>query len=198
MWILALGRFIYFFYLGGPSYTLINQPFICNSSVNLNLYQIPITEMLKFNSLISKVLWKRKPIRKGDNIENKCQVCSQRYYCKPCNSVHFRDNFAHWTSGDSNLDKLIQNSQLEATNSYELIEWIEYSNLENIELIAHGGFGSVYKAIWKDGPIVNYEQAWNFNKSEWQRESKIEVAVKKFRNATHVSSEFLNEVNYCI
>ena len=138
----------------------------------------------------------------GDNTEDKCQECGREnneYYCKPCNSVHFQDNFAHWTSGDSNLDKLIQNSQLNADEPYKLIEWIEYSNLENIELIAHGGFGSVYKAIWKDGPIVGHnQQVWNFNKSEWQRESKIEVAVKKFRNATHVSSEFLNEVNYCI
>ncbi|PKY31513.1 hypothetical protein RhiirB3_449147 [Rhizophagus irregularis] len=46
-------------------------------------------------------------------------------YCIPCNSVHFRNNFVHWTSGDSNLDKVIQNSQLNATCPSELIEWIE-------------------------------------------------------------------------
>src|SRR6266542_1329737 len=129
--------------------------------------------------------------------EYKCQECGQnndRYYCKPCNSVHFRDNFAYWTSEDSNLDELIQNSQLNADISLKLIEWIEYSNLENIELVAHGGFGSVYKAIWKDGLIV-YGNSWNLNKSEWQRNGNTEVAVKKFRNATNVSSEFLNEVN---
>ena len=53
-------------------------------------------------------------------------------YCKPCNSAHFRDNFAQWTSGDSNIDELIQNSQLNADRPSWLIEWIEYSNLENI------------------------------------------------------------------
>ncbi|PKC00773.1 kinase-like protein [Rhizophagus irregularis] len=128
---------------------------------------------------------------------NKCQECGRNdnfNYCKPCNSVHFRNNFIHWTSGDSNLDKLIQNSQLNATIRLDIIEWIEYSNLENIELIAHGGFGSVYKAIWKDGPIVS-SQAWDLNKSEWKRENKKEVAVKKFQNVTIVSSDFLNEVN---
>jgi hypothetical protein len=100
----------------------------------------------------------------------RCQKCGQIYgkdYCKSCNSVRFRDNFAHWTSGDSNLDEMIQNSQQNADRSYKLIEWIEYSNLENIELIAHGGFGDVYKAIWKDGPLINYKQPWNFNKSKW-------------------------------
>src|ERR1051325_9541888 len=74
-------------------------------------------------------------------------------HCKPCSSAYFRDNFTHWASGDSNVDELIQNSQLDANCGWELIEWIEYTNLENIEFVAHGGFGSVYKAVWKDGPI---------------------------------------------
>jgi serine/threonine protein kinase len=107
-------------------------------------------------------------------------------------SEYFRDNFAHWTSGDSNIDELIQNSQLNATYKWELIEWIEYTNLKNVEFVAHGGFGSVYKAVWKDGPIFNSR---NDNKFELKRFSNMEVAVKKFRNATHVSLEFLNEVN---
>ncbi|RIA79328.1 kinase-like domain-containing protein, partial [Glomus cerebriforme] len=128
-----------------------------------------------------------------------CQECDQPIYfgyCKPCNSVHFQNNFVHWTSGDSNIDELIQNSQLNAVINYQTIEWIEYSNFKNIEFIAHGGFGSVYKAIWKDGPIRNYygEQKWDINKSEWKRENEKEVAIKKFRNMTSASSEFLNEV----
>ena len=111
-------------------------------------------------------------------------------YCKPCHSAYFRDNFAHWTSGDLRIDELIQNSQLNANYELQLIEWIEYTDLENIEFVTHGGFGSVYKAVWKDGPIyTGYE-----NKFELRRDSNKEVAVKKFRNATQVSSEFLNEV----
>ena len=123
---------------------------------------------------------------------SKCS-CHISSYCKPCHSAHFRDNFAHWTSGDSNIDELIQNSQLNANLWHELIEWIEYTNLENVEFVAHGGFGSVYKAVWKDGPI--HDSTRNDNKFELKRYSNTEVAVKKFRNATHVSSEFLNEVN---
>ena len=103
-----------------------------------------------------------------------------------------RDNFAHWTSDDSRIDELIQNSQLNANYPWKLIEWIEYTNLENIEFVAHGGFGSVYKAVWKDGPIyINSRDT----ELELQRDSNYEVAVKKFRNVIQVSSEFLNEVN---
>jgi serine/threonine protein kinase len=96
------------------------------------------------------------------------------------------------TSDDSKLDILIQNSQLNAHSSRELIEWIDYSNFKNIELIAHGGFGSVYKAIWKDGPLT--EQAWDIDYSIWKRRHNQEVVIKKFQNVTHVSPELLNEV----
>ena len=113
-------------------------------------------------------------------------------YCKPCHSAYFRDNFAHWASGDLRIDELIRNSQLNANYEWELIEWIEYTNLENIEFVAHGGFGDVYKAVWKDGPINIYGQ--KTQNDNIRRNSNKEVAVKKFRNATQVSSEFLNEV----
>ena len=116
-------------------------------------------------------------------------------YCEPCHSAYFHDNFAQWTSGDSNIDELIHNSQLNANNQWKLIEWIEYTNLENIEFVAHGGFGSVYKAVWKDGPIYNSLRETQNNKFELRRFGNTEVAVKKFRNAIQVSSEFLNEVN---
>ena len=135
----------------------------------------------------------------------KCPECNQDclgyiYYCKPCNSGHFRDNFPNWTSGDDNIDKLIQESQLDAEHTQKLLEWIEYSNIKDIEHLAEGGFGSVYKAIWKDGPIKNKldndkTYYWNVKESKWIRWGETQVAIKKYRNATSVSSEFLNEVN---
>ena len=123
--------------------------------------------------------------------------CNKGYgYCKPCGSAYFHDNFAHWTSGDSNIDELIKNSQLHANRDRELIEWIEYTNLENVEFVVRGGFGNVYKAVWKDGPITIFgRKNRSNNEFELKRDSNTEVAVKKFRNATHVSLEFLNEVD---
>ncbi|EXX60790.1 uncharacterized protein OCT59_006999 [Rhizophagus irregularis] len=124
-----------------------------------------------------------------DDIENsctssRCPECGNKfyYYCKPCNFAHF-----------NKIDKLIQNSQPNANYRYKLIKWIEYSNLKNIEFVAHGGFGSVYKAIWKGDPIEE-EPYSNINKSKVYRNCNKKVAIKKFRNATSISSEFLNEV----
>src|SRR6185369_4047466 len=133
-----------------------------------------------------------------------CPECGKKVYnsiyddafCDKCTSGHFRQNFKNWTSGDTNIDKLIQDSQLDAKYNYQLIEWIEYSNLEIIEHVADGGFGSVYKAVWKGGKIeYDLSKAWDMKKSEWNRDGDTEVAIKKFRNATNVTTEYLNEVN---
>ena len=58
----------------------------------------------------------------------KCIECGgevlldNNYYCQPCNSVHWRDNFQNWTSGDSTIDKLIRESQINATDAREVLK----------------------------------------------------------------------------
>jgi len=137
-------------------------------------------------------------------VKYQCPECNKDYYffyCQPCNSGHFRDNFKNWTSDDEHIDKLIHESQLNASGQLEFLEWIEYSNLENIEHVAEGGFGNVYKAIWKDGQIRDKKDEikkvwyfWDIQKSKWIREGETVVAVKKYKSATNMSLEFLNEV----
>ena len=123
------------------------------------------------------------------------------FICKPFNSGHFRDGFKNWTSNDHHIDKLNKESQLYAGNIMGFFEWIEYSNLENIEHVAEGGFGNVYKAIWKDGPITDKMDEikdvwyfWDIEKSKWIRQGETVVAVKKYKSAMNMNSEFLNEV----
>ena len=98
-----------------------------------------------------------------------CKGCNQpntgRKWCRSCNSKKFQQNFKNWTSGNSDVDKLIQQSQLNAKKYEEVIEWIEYDRFKNIEYITKGGFGKVYKAVWKDGPI-NY---WDYETNKWKR-----------------------------
>src|SRR5437868_13319915 len=96
-----------------------------------------------------------------------CKKCKQPkkslYWCRICN---FQLNFKNWTSGNNDVDKFIQKRQLKAENRYEILEWIEHDRFENIEYLAEGGFGTVYKAIWKDGPI----EKWDFENNKWKRE----------------------------
>ena len=127
-----------------------------------------------------------------------CKECKQPntdyYWCQSCNSKRFQQNFQNWTSGNSDVDKLIQESQLNAKQHEEVLEWIEYDRLENIEYITKGGFGKVYKAFWKDGYITS----WNYETNQWNRiklENGIAVALKCLNNSKDITLEFLNEVN---
>ena len=128
-----------------------------------------------------------------------CKECKQpntgNSWCQSCNSKRFQQNFKNWTSGNSDVDKLIQESQLNAKNYEEVLEWIEYDRLENIEYITKGGFGKVYKAIWKDG----YIKWWDYETNQWERHNKsiygdMYVALKCLNNSKNITLEFLNEV----
>src|SRR5690348_9787971 len=47
-----------------------------------------------------------------------------------------------WTSGNKNVDDCIKEFQLKATSYYDVIEWIPFSKLDNVQNIGKGGFGS--------------------------------------------------------
>ena len=127
-----------------------------------------------------------------------CKECKQPNTCKDildgwcrlCNSKHFQQNFKNWTSGNSDVDKLIQESQINAKNSRGKLEWIEYDKFENIEYVAKGGFGTIHKAKWKDG----YIRYWNYETNQWNRRNNWCVALKSLNNSKDITSEFLNEV----
>src|ERR1051325_1324248 len=68
----------------------------------------------------------------------KCKQPKNNYdWCRICN---FQQNFKNWTSGNHDVDKFIQKTQLKATLNEEVLEWIEYDSFENVEYLAKGGF----------------------------------------------------------
>jgi hypothetical protein len=125
-------------------------------------------------------------------LDDTCEKCS-----KICNATHFQRKFIDWTSGNKYIDKFIQDTQLLAhNNTTEVIEWIPYDRLYNIEYIINGKFGKEYKANWIDGCI----QYWNDYKKNWQRVGhNTLVILKSLNNSEIVALEFNNEVsNYLI
>ncbi|POG67872.1 kinase-like domain-containing protein [Rhizophagus irregularis DAOM 181602=DAOM 197198] len=125
-----------------------------------------------------------------------CKDCKQPKITLNWCQCKFQQNFKNWTSGNDEVDKFIQKIQLKATEFREILEWIEYDRFENVEYLAKGGFGTIYKAIWKDGCIEN----WDSENNQWKRiktwvsHKNFPVALKCLHNSQNITSEFLREI----
>ncbi|GES77242.1 kinase-like domain-containing protein [Rhizophagus clarus] len=122
------------------------------------------------------------------------KICGECNYIV-CNTSRFELNFINWTSGNNDIDKFIQDVQLLAHSNYEVfkkaLEWIPYSKFYDIEYIARGGFGEVYRARWIDG----YIDQWNNKQQNWKRKGQnMFVALKSLNNSKNVTLEFMNEI----
>ncbi|RHZ84483.1 hypothetical protein Glove_81g67 [Diversispora epigaea] len=123
-----------------------------------------------------------------------CIECKQREtgreWCRSCNAKHFQNEFGKWTSEDEEIDKFIQQTQLNAKMHQEIIEWIPFDRFENVTYLAKGGFGTVYKANWLDGSILY----WYPEETNWYRpEEAKDVCLKSFDNSTS-KDDFLQEI----
>uniref|UniRef100_U9U8R1 Protein kinase domain-containing protein n=1 Tax=Rhizophagus irregularis (strain DAOM 181602 / DAOM 197198 / MUCL 43194) TaxID=747089 RepID=U9U8R1_RHIID len=132
-----------------------------------------------------------------EKVYGECEECKQKNtgsgYCKTCNVKRFQQNFQNWTSGNNDIDKFIQDNQLSANFYDQVLEWIPYNKLYDIEYIAKGGFGKVYRAKWIDG----YIDGWDNKNENWERRhysSDKFVALKSLNNSENVTLEFINEV----
>ncbi|RIA81905.1 kinase-like domain-containing protein [Glomus cerebriforme] len=123
-----------------------------------------------------------------------CRECKQPntgyYWSNTCNVKRFQQNFKNWSSGNDDIDKFIQHTQLSATVWHKVLEWIPYDRFYNIKYIAKGGFGKVYRANWIDGHIIN----WDDENQNWERLlPNKDVALKSLNNSKNVTLEFINE-----
>jgi serine/threonine protein kinase len=125
--------------------------------------------------------------KKQKKLEHQCFNCENlnqlNNTCSDCKLL----GMPKWTSGNYDVDKTIQMTQSdENSKQCEIWRWIDYSKLKNIEYLAEGGFGSIWKAEWIDMP----KEVFEFYKSN-------QVALKKLRisNSQEISSDFSKEVN---
>ncbi|EXX72718.1 hypothetical protein RirG_066690 [Rhizophagus irregularis DAOM 197198w] len=126
-------------------------------------------------------------------LNNKCKECN-----KMCNSMYFQQNFENWTSGNDNIDKSIQNTQLLAHEEVSVaLEWIPYNRLYNIKYISKDEFGKIYRANWTDGYIIydkSYE-SWNNKNQNWIREGcNMFVKLKSLNTPNILTLEFINKI----
>ncbi|EXX76760.1 Skt5p [Rhizophagus irregularis DAOM 197198w] len=127
-----------------------------------------------------------------------CNECKQPYidddyqWCQQCNIKRLQQDFSKWTCKNEFINKFIEEAQLKARNSYEILEWIPYNKLSNINYYDKGGFSEIHKAIWSDGPIYS----WNFDKQQWNRQADYEIILKILNNSSSLDNKFLDEWKY--
>ncbi|RHZ66614.1 hypothetical protein Glove_306g87 [Diversispora epigaea] len=114
--------------------------------------------------------------------------CAQ--WCSPCQSKAFENQFETWTSGNDDIDIFILETQLASQSIFNYLEWIPYNRLEDVTYIDSGRFGSVYHAIWLDGP----SEKWDQDKQQYIRCGQWKVALKSFNNSDMLKSEFFTEL----
>ncbi|RHZ78820.1 hypothetical protein Glove_155g9 [Diversispora epigaea] len=111
--------------------------------------------------------------------------------CHLCTKEHFIQEFKTWSSGNADIDEIIQEFPLNNNDISKKLQWIPYDNFENIEHIADGGHGSVYSAQLKNG--IKYY--WNFNTRDWKYQFiGYEVALKEIKDFRFDLVEFLEVI----
>jgi hypothetical protein len=117
--------------------------------------------------------------------------------CLKCNSKQFKENFKNWTSGNNDVDRFIQSTQLSDHNYYscQALEWIPYDRFHNIKFIAEDEFDNIYIANWIDGCIASNQNCWNDENQDWNRnEPNMFVKLKILNDLASITLEFINKV----
>ncbi|PKK59564.1 hypothetical protein RhiirC2_794669 [Rhizophagus irregularis] len=120
-------------------------------------------------------------------LNNECKKCN-----KICNAIHFQYRFVDWTSGNYDIDKFIQDTQLSAHNYMRgVLEWIPYDRFYGIKYISKDEFGEVYRANWIDGNI----EYWDNENQNWERKRiNMFVNLKSLNTPNDLIFELANKV----
>ena len=139
----------------------------------------------------------RIKIINNEGIRRICENCNQKclatLYCEYCVRDHLKAKFSDWTSGNNEIDNLIQNCQMETLMPAMIVEWIPHNKLKNIKYLTKGGFSEIYTADWIDG---SYEE-WDNKNQRLKRayESGIQhVVLKKLENVESANRSWFDEV----
>ena len=94
-------------------------------------------------------------------------------------------------SGNSDIDKFIQDTQLSVHKSYKVsnaLEWIPYDRFHNIK---HNEKIGVFRVNWIDG----YIYGWDIINQNWKRKKNNMIVMLKILNTPkNITLEFMNKV----
>jgi hypothetical protein len=122
--------------------------------------------------------------------ENCNQECLATLFCEHCVRNYLKAKFSNWTSGNDDIDNLIQECQMKTLLPSKVPEWIPYNNFQNIEYLTKGGFSEVYTATWVDGHFIE----WDSKEQQLKRFGEHYVILKKLENVENANQSWFEEV----
>ncbi|POG59158.1 kinase-like domain-containing protein [Rhizophagus irregularis DAOM 181602=DAOM 197198] len=167
------------------SYEYIRQVILTDSS----LTEDEKTEAIRLNNKD----YDRDKIRCNTGIRRICENCNQKclatLHCEYCVQNYLKARFSNWTSGNNDIDNLIQKCQLVTLSPGMIVEWIPYDNLQNIKHLTKGGFSDIYTANWIDGYYIE----WDTKKQQLIRFGTQFVVLKELVNVEGASQIWFEE-----
>uniref|UniRef100_U9UEJ2 Protein kinase domain-containing protein n=2 Tax=Rhizophagus irregularis (strain DAOM 181602 / DAOM 197198 / MUCL 43194) TaxID=747089 RepID=U9UEJ2_RHIID len=121
--------------------------------------------------------------------ENCSDECLATLYCEHCVRNYLKANFSNWTSGNNDIDNLIQQCQMETIKPDSIVEWIPYNNLKNINFLTKGGYSKIYTAGLIDG---RYD-TWDSKGKQLKRFGDQKVVLKKLENIESANRSWFEE-----
>ncbi|GBB84710.1 hypothetical protein RclHR1_01130006, partial [Rhizophagus clarus] len=124
--------------------------------------------------------------------ENCHDECLATLYCEHCVRNYLKSSFSNWTSGNNDIDNLIQQCQMETFRPDRIVEWIPYNKLQNIKYLTKGGYSEIYGAYWIDG---RYDE-WNSKEKQLKRKGGHDVVLKKLENVENANRSWFDESKF--
>ena len=116
--------------------------------------------------------------------------CLATLYCERCVQNYLMAKFSCWTSGNDDIDELIQKCQEKIFALDKIIKWIPYNNLQNIEYLTKGGISEIYTANWIDGCY----HKWDPEEKQLKRLGTHKVILKKLKNVENANRSWFDKV----
>ncbi|POG81413.1 hypothetical protein GLOIN_2v1470792 [Rhizophagus irregularis DAOM 181602=DAOM 197198] len=144
--------------------------------VDWDKYQVHVTiSSINSEEIDDKVIY-MDDIEKRKEDYGICGECNEpgtgAFWCQHCNAKRFKENFKNWTSGNKDIDELIQHSQLNAVYCLKCLKWIPYEKFQNVTYITREGFGKIYSAELPEG-YIGY---WDIENQKWYRYTVKKIA----------------------
>ncbi|CAG8567574.1 2726_t:CDS:2, partial [Racocetra fulgida] len=124
----------------------------------------------------------------------KCFECgdtnSGSNWCSKCEIDFLRRNFSKWTSGNVNIDLIIQKTQTTAFGCVDYLEWIPFENFDFVKYHARGAFSVIYSSVWMEGP----RHIFDSESQDWVRNGPTKCALKRIENSQSMCQEYLDNI----